>query len=103
QAEDGIRCRNVTGVQTCALPISVKALSISSRWHSLHDGTGRHVPHDARTGAHRCARPDPEPLQHTRCRTDQDFTLEVALPRYRGDRKSVEQGKRFDRGDTIYT
>src|SRR5699024_12114019 len=22
QAEDGIRCRNVTGVQTCALPIS---------------------------------------------------------------------------------
>src|SRR5699024_11668202 len=25
QAEDGIRDRNVTGVQTCALPISVKA------------------------------------------------------------------------------
>src|SRR5699024_11421593 len=26
QAEDGIRDRNVTGVQTCALPISKKAL-----------------------------------------------------------------------------
>src|SRR5699024_12131042 len=26
QAEDGIRDRNVTGVQTCALPISVRAL-----------------------------------------------------------------------------
>src|SRR6266704_2923316 len=25
QAEDGIRCRNVTGVQTCALPISRRA------------------------------------------------------------------------------
>src|SRR5699024_11633157 len=25
QAEDGIRDRNVTGVQTCALPISVRA------------------------------------------------------------------------------
>src|SRR5699024_11216883 len=24
QAEDGIRCRNVTGVQTCALPICIK-------------------------------------------------------------------------------
>src|SRR5699024_12206236 len=26
QAEDGIRDRNVTGVQTCALPISIKSL-----------------------------------------------------------------------------
>src|SRR5207249_5913719 len=29
QAEDGIRDRNVTGVQTCALPISKKALAMS--------------------------------------------------------------------------
>src|SRR5699024_11988037 len=28
QAEDGIRDRNVTGVQTCALPISIQALNI---------------------------------------------------------------------------
>src|SRR5699024_11534891 len=31
QAEDGIRYRNVTGVQTCALPISVPRYSIASR------------------------------------------------------------------------
>src|SRR5699024_11855447 len=30
QAEDGIRDRNVTGVQTCALPISVKCRLIFS-------------------------------------------------------------------------
>src|SRR5699024_6888330 len=29
QAEDGIRDRNVTGVQTCALPISAEAMSES--------------------------------------------------------------------------
>src|SRR5271167_2581984 len=29
QAEDGIRGRNVTGVQTCALPISLKRSSLS--------------------------------------------------------------------------
>src|SRR5699024_11504985 len=31
QAEDGIRDRNVTGVQTCALPISVVVASSSPR------------------------------------------------------------------------
>src|SRR5207249_6755686 len=30
QAEDGIRDRNVTGVQTCALPISLSPLSFCS-------------------------------------------------------------------------
>src|SRR5699024_11899094 len=28
QAEDGIRSRNVTGVQTCALPISTKIVAV---------------------------------------------------------------------------
>src|SRR5699024_11730499 len=31
QAEDGIRDRNVTGVQTCALPISAVRTKVSSR------------------------------------------------------------------------
>src|SRR5699024_12050590 len=31
QAEDGIRARNVTGVQTCALPILMKSLHAKSR------------------------------------------------------------------------
>src|SRR5699024_12097945 len=35
QAEDGIRDRNVTGVQTCALPIS------TTRIMPLHIGKGR--------------------------------------------------------------
>src|SRR5207249_6194456 len=32
QAEDGIRDRNVTGVQTCALPISLKPLAVGQRF-----------------------------------------------------------------------
>src|SRR5699024_11993915 len=31
QAEDGIRGRNVTGVQTCALPISLHRLQLTDR------------------------------------------------------------------------
>src|SRR5699024_11689381 len=41
QAEYGIRCRNVTGVQTCALPISNKIL-----WHgfiSLNEEMSRKI------------------------------------------------------------
>src|SRR5207249_5800331 len=47
QAEDGIRDRNVTGVQTCALPISSKffntmtpdPLILSAPWISVFDVT----------------------------------------------------------------
>src|SRR5207249_9338081 len=35
QAEDGIRDRNVTGVQTCALPIS-SVMNLPTRQPSLH-------------------------------------------------------------------
>src|SRR5438067_9595188 len=38
QAEDGIRDRNVTGVQTCALPISASCNSLSidaRRWPTI--------------------------------------------------------------------
>src|SRR5699024_10189049 len=34
QAEDGIRDRNVTGVQTCALPISNVNAADLGRWHT---------------------------------------------------------------------
>src|SRR5699024_11710548 len=34
QAEDGIRDRNVTGVQTCALPISSPAAGWKPRWNA---------------------------------------------------------------------
>src|SRR5699024_11412161 len=33
QAEDGIRDRNVTGVQTCALPISLHSLEMPRLYH----------------------------------------------------------------------
>src|SRR5699024_11612881 len=35
QAEDGIRDRNVTGVQTCALPICLKNMSEAERQNYL--------------------------------------------------------------------
>src|SRR5699024_11855148 len=40
QAEDGIRDRNVTGVQTCALPILLAGgTPISNRWKRSRDGS----------------------------------------------------------------
>src|SRR2546430_3300281 len=39
QAEDGIRDLTVTGVQTCALPISAGTLRIRAEWHS-YDRSG---------------------------------------------------------------
>src|SRR5699024_12167187 len=65
QAEDGIRDRNVTGVQTCALPIS-RRLRLSStpgpgeqdptrcRWTS-HSSPTRCCPWPRPTGRRRCA------------------------------------------------
>src|SRR5699024_11615874 len=47
QAEDGIRDRNVTGVQTCALPISCAScllLSEVGELLSFADDGGAHVP-----------------------------------------------------------
>src|SRR5207249_7179328 len=41
QAEDGIRDRNVTGVQTCALPISTTGI----RWFAPPEGWGSLVRH----------------------------------------------------------
>src|SRR5699024_1608675 len=70
QAEDGIRDRNVTGVQTCALPISwgscaVRAWRASRRGSPRPDGAGspaRSAPPAARSrtpGAGRGRRPGP--------------------------------------------
>src|SRR2546429_1738748 len=40
QAEDGIRDVAVTGVQTCALPISLLNTAGGATWVSLHHGGG---------------------------------------------------------------
>src|SRR5207249_2330217 len=50
QAEDGIRDRNVTGVQTCALPISSGAPATARSSGSARRGRGRSRG-DASTGA----------------------------------------------------
>src|SRR5260370_5719094 len=38
QAEDGIRDSSVTGVQTCALPISVPQPALQQRWTAMDRG-----------------------------------------------------------------
>src|SRR5207249_5524891 len=54
QAEDGIRDRNVTGVQTCALPISIRA-SDEGRWTIRCVGSHAGMP-DHRSLLSFCAR-----------------------------------------------
>src|SRR5207249_9778128 len=55
QAEDGIRDRNVTGVQTCALPILPhgrdSAAAQTGAQVAVSDGRGSRTPHSARGGA----------------------------------------------------
>src|SRR5206468_7248904 len=52
QAKDGIRDLIVTGVQTCALPISSGRFLSSPRWLRWHDGR----PHQYRSGRLRLRR-----------------------------------------------
>src|SRR5256885_16622724 len=73
QAEDGIRDYKVTGVQTCALPIS----SLARR---------RAAPAGSAGGAGRRARRTRAQLRERRARPGE------------GDRKSVEEGKSVDLG-----
>src|SRR5699024_11386340 len=47
QAEDGIRDRNVTGVQTCALPISSHGMVLPTQVHGQLDDLGRVQGHGA--------------------------------------------------------
>src|SRR5699024_7649880 len=62
QAEDGIRDRNVTGVQTCALPISRKALKKLQKRKADHRSTSNML-----------KRMQKEPsLEHIREREDMD-------------------------------
>src|SRR5699024_11860355 len=44
QAEDGIRCRNVTGVQTCALPLSSRLATLRT---GDEDGSAEERGHDS--------------------------------------------------------
>src|SRR5699024_11262964 len=63
QAEDGIRDRNVTGVQTCALPIS--ATHVSPAASAARTGSGVV---EFGTRGHRKAKPIEAQSQCTSCR-----------------------------------
>src|SRR5256885_16509480 len=73
QAEDGIRDYKVTGVQTCALPISLRGAAAPAR-------AGRRVSPDASGAPARAAARVP------------------GRGADEGDRKSVAEGKRVDLG-----
>src|SRR5207249_9070803 len=55
QAEDGIRDRNVTGVQTCALPISLAECPLARKHPGAADPIlgACYIPAGARSGQHR--------------------------------------------------
>src|SRR5207249_8991718 len=67
QAEDGIRGRNVTGVQTCALPICARPLrrlgsaGDPRRRPGVSPGLRRAPVADLRGAARQAPRPDPGP------------------------------------------
>src|SRR3712207_9447615 len=80
QAEDGIRDIGVTGVQTCALPISSRRSSPPCGWRRA-----------ARRPRRACVRSDgPTAPVHRRSAR--------AAPGFRRDRKSVVKGKSVDLG-----
>src|SRR5207249_5692012 len=94
QAEDGIRARNVTGVQTCALPI----WPFSSR-PCLGDRAARRR-HLARS---RCAYAGPDrtawasrPGRRARCALPCRAALAPGRDCSDRDRKSVVEGKRLE-------
>src|SRR3712207_8132552 len=84
QAEDGIRDIGVTGVQTCALPISIVAAVAAAQEAVLRD--------------------DPQALRHILdevaavLRTVSRRSLPLIDPRPLRDRKSVVEGKSVDLG-----
>src|SRR5437868_7447006 len=90
QAEDGIRDRNVTGVQTCALPISLGLMQIMPRLWAPNLGPvlGRNLKDDEtnlRYGVYILR----HFAKHTADTLDARNVIKTALLGYNGDRKSV--------------
>src|SRR5207249_6256908 len=98
QAEDGIRDRNVTGVQTCALPIYTGDCLLQ-RWAGIEtaDTAGTLAARLAEIGAPLLA--ESLRLAHagTAPRRPQDSTHASYAPKLT-DRKSVVEGKSVDHG-----
>src|SRR5256885_4846399 len=81
QAEDGIRDYKVTGVQTCALPISLVLHAL--RRLELQAHAARHHQHDERDD------PDADPEEQDLPAVGDEERDEDAVGRARQDRKSV--------------
>src|SRR5699024_12159975 len=98
QAEDGIRDRNVTGVQTCALPIWAAASSAAGRQAATSPGRCEDA---AQMGP---ARPGRVPATARHAAGLADLTAHGVLPRRdhpavrRRDRKSVVYAKSVNLG-----
>src|SRR5688572_32002671 len=86
QAEDGIRDLTVTGVQTCALPISGDRCAW---WRHRARGGQRAVPLDARRIPRRLEPSDSERRSRDHRVDGFSRTKSVAAPEHPEDRKSV--------------
>src|SRR5699024_12066675 len=97
QAEDGIRDRNVTGVQTCALPIYRRGLRVAIASSSDQKAIRRFMEAAGVTGlvdyvisGEECTAHKPDPEIYLRAMAALGLTPE--------DRKSVVEGKRRAHG-----
>src|SRR5256886_13690544 len=90
QAEDGIRDLTVTGVQTCALPISDDRRSSEGPWWPVCHNPSSVIRHPSSVAATAC----PSTTSHP-----QSCGRSVSIRRMEwGDRKSGVEGKRVDLG-----
>src|SRR2546425_6377916 len=89
QAEDGIRDKLVTGVQTCALPISlVEALNIGPR---KVGGDNRAVVLTCARPAHRAPLTEPDTVAPSRARRDEPGDLAGVLRHGELEGRAAEQ------------
>src|SRR2546430_11277682 len=101
QAEDGIRDLTVTGVQTCALPISARA-RCAERHDQLESGDGQHrlrrlQPAVLRTARRRIGARHPRSEEHTsELQSQSNLVCRLLLEKKNDDIKPGSVLKRLD-------
>src|SRR5690606_40992038 len=95
QAEDGIRDFHVTGVQTCALPISARSRPASTASHiPMREREIRHIP-----TSRSCSRPMASPISSRmagRSRSDRATVLPM-MSRRSEERRVGKEGRKLER------